>query len=292
MELASTREWRIRQASQADATAIGRLLERAAVRHIHADWHVPGDWLDSPGFVLCESDGQAGDPEPLGCLAVGADPPPAAWVRVGALRSMAESERCLAEMLDRTLPWLKQEGVSVLGWLPESLWPEPWLKALGMRKVNWIVTYGLEDLAVGDHRATSAIIRQVAVSDLPALAEIERDAFDPLWRHSARSLLLAYRQALTFEMADVNGRIVGFQYSVAGNDGASAHLVRLTVLPEAQGHGVGSSLLANALRGYTERGLTRVTLNTQLDNQASHRLYERFGFRQLGGRVPVWAMNV
>lgn len=292
MELARIGEWRIRQASSKDAAEISRLLGHASLRHIHADWHVPGDWLGSPGFVLCESSNQSDNSGLLGCLAVGADPPPAAWVRVGALSTMRGAERCLSEMVSMTLPWLRQCGVSILGWLPEGLWPERWLTALGMRKVNHIVTYGLEDVRFRDQDWGSTVIKPAAVNDMPRLAQIEEAAFDPLWRHSARSLQLAYRQALSFDMAEVEGRVVGFQYSVAGQDGRSAHLVRLTVLPEAQGHGVGSSLMAAALRGYARRGLSRATLNTQLDNRASHRLYERFGFRRLGDRVPVWAIDI
>ena len=154
------------------------------------------------------------------------------------------------------------------------------------------MTYTLERLAGHKQKTGPATIRPATTNELARLAEIEEAAFDPLWRHSANGLLLARRQALTFELAELEGQIVGFQYSVADRDGQTAHLVRLTVSPSAQGRGVGSGLLASALNGYATLGIKRVTLNTQRDNLPSHRLYERFGFRQLGDRAPVWAMEL
>jgi len=296
MESARSGEWRLRQATKGDAAKIGRLLKEAALSHVHLDWHLPVDWLGRPGFVLCEEATPAGaEASLLACLAVGADPPPAAWVHVAALKPGVDSERRLSEMVGETLPWLRENGVRILGWLPTELWPERWLAGSGFRIVNHIVTYALERTDFGAKRMGAeaiwpATIRPATASDLPLLAEIEEAAFDPLWRYSAKGLLLARRQALTFEVAELDGVIVGYQYSVAGQDGQSAHLVRLTVSPGAQGRGVGSGLMASALDGYARLGVKRVTLNTQLDNLPSHRLYERFGFGQLGDRAPVWAM--
>lgn len=292
MESARSGEWHLRRATKGDAAEIGRLLKVSALSHVHPDWHLPVDWLGSPGFVVCEEATPAGIESSLwGCLAVGVDPPPAAWVRVAALGSGAGLERRLSEMLEATLPWLREQGVTILGWLPTELWPERWLASAGFGIVNHIVTYDLERIDVEIRNFGPATIRPATLNDLPLLAEIEKMAFDPLWRYSAKGLLLAHGQALAFEIAELEGRIVGFQYSVAGRDGQSAHLVRLTVSPRAQGRGVGSGLMASALDGYARRGIKRVTLNTQLDNHPSRRLYKRFGFSQLGDRVPVWAME-
>lgn len=272
--------------------AIGRLLSSATMRHLHADWHLPVDWLGTPGFVLCEQEWAEGDEEIVACLAVGADPPPAAWVRVAAVKRDLYAERWLHEMLGQTLPWLRDHGVSILGWLAEEEWPERWLAGLGFRRVNWIITYSLNLTPVKATIPGPVAIRPATPADAPRLAEIEREAFDPLWRHSRQGVLAAFQEAMSFDVAELEGRVVGFQYSVDGHDGDSAHLVRLTVAPEAQGQGIGSSLLWAAMQAYGEKGLRRVTLNTQADNHASHRLYKRFGFQELANRVAVWAMPV
>jgi ribosomal protein S18 acetylase RimI-like enzyme len=292
MELANRRSWRIRGAGRQDAGEIGRLLGIAPLRHVHADWHLPADWLGTPGFVLCEQEQAADRTELLACLAAGVDPPPAAWVRVAAASRARGAEAWFDEMLRMIRPWLCDSGATVLGWLNDGAWPDPLLAGLGFQVANWIVTYQLDLSAPESLRRPTAAIRPATTADVGWLADIERAAFDPLWRHSQHGLLLAFREAIAFEVAEVDGRVVGFQYSVAGHDGASAHLVRLTVAPEAQGQGIGGSLLRSALLGYAKMGLQRVTLNTQADNHASHRLYERFGFRTLTGRVAVWAMTL
>jgi len=292
MELARRRKWRIREATEGDASAISRLLGTATLRHLHLDWHLPVDWLGAPGFALCEKVRAQGEPDLVACLAVGADPPPAAWVRVAAVKGDIDADDFLRKMLGPMLPWLQENGVTIIGWLQDPFWRDRWLEGAGFRRVNWIVTYGMEltdTLAPADDLPS---IRPVTPVDMPRLAEIEALAFEPLWRHSQQGLLRAFAQAISFDVAEQDGEIVGFQYSVAGQDDRSAHLVRLTVAPQTQGHGVGSSLVRAAFRGYARMGRRRITLNTQADNYASHKLYERFGFQRLTGRAAVWAMEI
>ena len=123
-------------------------------------------------------------------------------------------------------------------------------------------------------------------TDLEQLASLEKKAFNPLWRHSARGLGLARHQAFSFDVALLQGKIVGFQLSTPSEYGV--HLVRLTVDPDTHGLGIGSALLHHAFQQYHRRGKYRVTLNTQIDNEASQRLYRKFGFFASGQRFPVW----
>ncbi|MGD2077438.1 MAG: GNAT family N-acetyltransferase [Chloroflexota bacterium] len=292
MELARSDVCRVRQAVGDDAGEIGRLLGIAWLRHVHADWHLPVDWIGTPGFVLCELAHDERTMELVACLAVGADPPPAAWVRVAAVMRGESSLQQLREMLAVVLPWLQENQVSILGWLTESSWPSRWLRALGFTEVNRIITYSLDLRATELTETIRPRIRPATVVDMARLADIEQLAFEPLWRHSRHGLLLAFRQAVSFDVAEIDDRIVGFQYSVAGADDVSVHLVRLTVTPEAQGRGIGSDLMRTAFLGYKRIGAARVTLNTQADNHASHHLYERFGFKREGGGAAVWAIRL
>jgi ribosomal protein S18 acetylase RimI-like enzyme len=127
---------------------------------------------------------------------------------------------------------------------------------------------------------------------MAALAAVEAAAFDPLWRHSAEGLKLAQGQAICFDVALVGEQIAGFQYSASNYNGSSAHLVRITVHPAFQGTGVGSALMKAAIEQYRRQGLRRVSLNTQLDNFVSHRLYEKFGFYRSGDQLPVWVLEL
>jgi len=59
----------------------------------------------------------------------------------------------------------------------------------------------------------------------------------------------------------------------------NGHVCQISVVPEAQGHGLGLILLAHALQGLDRQGLATATLSVTADNAPARRLYELFGFR-------------
>jgi RimJ/RimL family protein N-acetyltransferase len=48
------------------------------------------------------------------------------------------------------------------------------------------------------------------------------------------------------------------------------------------------ALLADTLVRYAGFGISSVSLNTQVHNLPSHRLYAAFGFEPLSPPIPVW----
>lgn len=294
MEIANLPHLRGRLATAADAPAIHQLLRRAAYQHLHVDWHLPGDWLDTPGAVLVETakSHPAGPGHLCACLAVGADPPPAAWVRIFALNQIRNASLLLETMLQWVLPYLRAEGVNQLGWLPREGLSPHWVEASGFTLINQVETFVKEGLNVPhDTRPNENVqIRPVRAPDLPRLAAIEAEAFEPLWRHSAGSLRRGWHHARSFHVALLDGQIVGFQYSAESDRSYAAHLVRLTVSSTAQRKGIGSALMIAALDSYRRQGVRRVSLNTQADNMASKRLYRKFNFEPVGERLPVWCL--
>lgn len=305
MEFANhERNYEVRTAVSSDAREITQLLKRVPYSHVHVDWRLPVDWLGEPGFVAL--------PEPMfsteqrrsvaakflpprerlqGCLAATADPPPAAWVRVASVAAAADPQTALAAMLAHVEDYLRETAVTQLGWLAVQDWPNAWLPDLGFRRANEIETYMKEDAGLPKITAVSRlVIRPAQLSDMPHLAAIEALAFDPLWRYSADALALANRQALCFDVAELDDDIVGFQLSSWAGDGA--HLVRITINPNIQKQGIGSALLAHAITTYRQRGLSRISLNTQVDNIASQYLYRKFGFIASQQRFPVWVKDL
>jgi GNAT superfamily N-acetyltransferase len=300
MEIANLDEATIRLATAKDSEGILHLLNEAAYTHIHADWHVPGDWLDTPGFVVSEGRfpsksfthfGRSGR-KLMACLAAAADPYPAAWVRLAAIRQRPFAQENLAALMDAVLPYLVESGVTELGWLAVESWPDELLRDFGFQRMNWITTFIKEGLDIPRIPECDLQIRPVRPEDMEFLAVMEAEAYDPLWRHSAESLRLAYGQSICFDVALLEEQIVGFQKTASNNQGSGAHQVRITVHPSYQGNGVGSALMKAAIEEYRKRGLRRVSLNTQLDNIASHQLYEKFGFYQTGDQLPVWVLEL
>jgi ribosomal-protein-alanine N-acetyltransferase len=193
--------------------------------------------------------------------------------------------------MDHVVAELQQEPISQIGWLLTEAWPAEWLTALGFRHLIQIETHVKEPLEETWVASVPGLqIRPVRSEEMAVLAEIEAVAFEPLWRHSATALGLARQQAGSFDVAVLDGRIAGFQFSTRSPRGA--HLARMTVHPAYQGRGIGAALLAEAISQYRAEGLRRVTLNTQVDNLASKRLYGRFGFRPSGEEFPVWVREV
>ena len=289
----------VRMAEKGDSSAITRLLRRVPYMHIHADWRLPADWLGTPGFVVLPERDYEGEngrfpankfllPQTglLGCLAATADPSPAAWVRVAAV---GESRDMLAAMVAQVAAYLQETAVTELCWLATRAWPDTWLPDLGFFQVNFIETYLKDDGWLPEGTAVpDLIIRPAELTDMAVLEKIETAAFEPMWRHSAETFALASRQALCFDVAEMDGEIVAFQLSTRTDSGA--HLVRLTVDPRVQRQGIGSAILAHAIQTYHRHGLRQVSLNTQLDNISSQFLYRKFGFHASGQRFPVWLL--
>lgn len=276
----------VRRATRADAGAIQQLLQLGAYIHLHVDWRVPGDWLGTPDFVVYTRAADTDADTVAACLAVGADPLPAAWVRVAATRTVAAYGQCEA-MWAAVLEGLEPD-INEVAWFITDNWPLHWLDRLGFVPVSTVLGFRKDDLEPVPFSAPVGLdLRPALMEELPALAEMEAAAFEPRWRHSAQSLYLAWRQSLSFDVATLDGQPVGFQFSTGGN--GSAHLARMTIHPQWQGQGIGAALMARALEGYGRRKVRGVTLNTQEDNIASQRLYGRFGFRPTGQKYPVWS---
>lgn len=290
----------VRVAKKEDAGTIMRLLQQAAYTHYHVDWRLPADWIGDEGFVVyLEKEGQArrwgswGNGGLAGCLAVAADPPPAAWVRVASIATRERPELVLATMLAAVLPGLQKTAVSQLAWLAVEEWPDNWLAPLGFYRISQLETYikrqmSIPSVAPSLHPLT---FRPAQLDDLATLADIEAAAYAPLWRHSSQALAHAFSQAFSFDVIEVDGRIIGFQLSTrSGYNGA--HLARMTIRPEWQQQGVGSALLTQTLQQYQTHGIRHVSLNTQVENIASQRLYKKFGFQANGERLPIWCLDI
>lgn len=63
-----------------------------------------------------------------------------------------------------------------------------------------------------------------------------------------------------------------------------AHLLNITVKPESQGRGLGLHLLEHLMKQARTMGAGECFLEVRDSNRAAYRLYERFGFNEIGRR--------
>jgi ribosomal protein S18 acetylase RimI-like enzyme len=129
-------------------------------------------------------------------------------------------------------------------------------------------------------RAPAVRLRRGRGSDVPAVLDVDGQAFDPFWRFDEAGLADARTATPThrFRVAatDPDGRVVG--YHVTGRAGGLGYLQRLAVHPDRFGQGVGTALVGDSLAWCRRRGCTSVLVNTQEANGRALRLYERLGF--------------
>jgi ribosomal-protein-alanine N-acetyltransferase len=63
-----------------------------------------------------------------------------------------------------------------------------------------------------------------------------------------------------------------------------AHLLNITVKPQSQGRGLGLRLLEHLMMRARERGGRECFLEVRASNGPAYRLYERYGFNEIGRR--------
>jgi ribosomal protein S18 acetylase RimI-like enzyme len=291
MEFANAEDVAARQARETDLLMLSRLMEDAAYRHRHADWFLPSEWLNTPSFVVVDTVSHSQN-HLLGCLAVTTEVLPAAWVRLAAIRNRDHADQLMENMLKQVIPFLQQSGVKELGWLISYGWPGSIFNRNGFSITNWIVTY---DAPTGEQDPIiqpDVNVRPAELTDMDELADIETKAFEPLWRLNVRTLNRAYDQAFSFDVATLDDVVVGFQLSLLSHNKSQAHLVRITVDPAFQRQGVGTALVSTLMSECFRRGIKQISLNTQIDNISSHRLYEKFQFQRTGDQIPLYTKRI
>jgi ribosomal protein S18 acetylase RimI-like enzyme len=137
---------------------------------------------------------------------------------------------------------------------------------------------------------TSFHLRPAHPEDIHALAMMDARAFDPIWHYPANDLLeLMIRGRL--HIAEDAGTIAGYSGLLLNNNG-EAHLARLAVNPDYQGHGIGRRLLVDAIESARSDGCREFALNTQSSNQRSQALYRSVGMVETGVKLPVYVLTI
>lgn len=125
-----------------------------------------------------------------------------------------------------------------------------------------------------------------------AVAEVDRDAFGPLWGNDTASLR-DIRRATPHHRARIvrDGRtIAGF--AISGAAGDNGYLQRLAVASTHRRSGYARDLVADALRWMQANGTTSVLVNTGVGNTAALALYEAFGFHRLPHELTIAELRI
>jgi ribosomal-protein-alanine N-acetyltransferase len=124
------------------------------------------------------------------------------------------------------------------------------------------------------------------VSDLDEVLAIERASFPNPWsRHAFTYELTENRVARLWVArpeAPAGGPVIGYVCLWVIAD--EVHVTNFAVRPDQRGRGTGRDLLGTVLELYRQQGSTRAALEVRPSNHTARRLYEAFGFQQVGLR--------
>jgi len=129
-----------------------------------------------------------------------------------------------------------------------------------------------------------ATLRLMTPADLDAVLLLEIDLFgDEAWsRQMLEGELAEQPRSRYYLVADDDGAIAAYAGLLVA--GAQADVLTLAVAVGRWGRGIGSALLEALLTEAARRGCTEVFLEVRTDNIRAQRLYQRYGFRQIGIR--------
>jgi ribosomal protein S18 acetylase RimI-like enzyme len=264
------------------------LLSRNFNTHVHLDWQDTDHWItsDPPWIRLAWMEGTL-----VGVLGLSPALERTSWVRLAGVLDHVPPAPVLSALWADVLPDLRDGDVRTVAMLMIRDWPIEVVRPLGFTFAEQIVTLRRADqIPPADVLPEGWQIRPTRADDIPAMTAVDHAAFVPPWQMSMGDIYQAEKvgahSTVVLAPGEEGPHIVGYQISTMYFDGA--HLARLAVHPSAQGQGVGTALVAETLRYFARRGLYVMTVNTQMSNAASHRVYERLGFRHNGYDLPVW----
>jgi ribosomal-protein-alanine N-acetyltransferase len=275
----------VRQAVPGDRSQLAELVHFEANVHRHLDWRPPLDWLGESPFLVAEKGGML-----LATLACPQDPQGIAWVRLFAAASVLPVSRAWTALWEAIQGWFATQdgGPVTIAAIPLQPWFETELQKTAFVRETRVVML-IRDCRVplqASRVDLDVTIRPMLLDDFSAVSLVDCAAFVPLWQNSHCCLQMAYGQAVYATVMELHGQIIAYQISTGTSGGA--HLARLAVVPEQQGHGFGQVLVYDLLREFQERGVRFVSVNTQENNASSLAVYRKMGFQPTGEAMPVY----
>ena len=272
----------VRPAITKDRSQLASLLHFETFVHRHLDWRPPLDWLGHEPYVVVERGGRI-----AAALACPPDPPSVAWVRMFVSSAAMPPEEAWEMLWPAARHLLSGKAVQSVAAIPLQSWfRELLIKSEFEHVHNVVLLVWDRDHEEHPEPSREAHIRRMRRMDLEAVAAVDTASFGPIWRNSLELLELAYKQALIATVAELDGRIVGYQISTPSPIGA--HLARLAVHPDAQGHGIGYALVRNLIAYCKSPRNCQISVNTQHNNSTSLALYNKAGFSRTGEKFPVY----
>jgi putative acetyltransferase len=141
----------------------------------------------------------------------------------------------------------------------------------------------------------NVFIRSIKPGDNPALAKIVRNTLAEFGANHPGTVFydpttddlynLFQKERSIYYVAERNKVIAGGAgiYPSDGLPPDTCELVKMYLLPQARGHGLGKILINRSLDFAKQAGYEKVYLETMPELKQALKIYEKFGFKYLGG---------
>jgi len=138
-------------------------------------------------------------------------------------------------------------------------------------------------------------IRDLQKEDNPALAKVVKDTLAEFGANHPNTVYYDPTTDALFEvfqtprskyfLAELNNKIVGGGgiYPTDGLPPDTCELVKMYLLPEARGLGLGRTLIEKCIEEAAENGFKKIYLETMPELKQALSVYEKFGFEYLKG---------
>ena len=221
--------------------------------------------------------------------------PPSAWLGgFGVTWSQGERfEEYLDPLLEQIIQRVAAHGAQSLyysGGDIDNDWLGDSLAKRGFTLTTLLRSYDKSDFTIPSEGNAQAPVRPFAPDDVPGVLAVEQACFAPLWQRDAADILDVAETYPYFVVAEDEHGIVGYQFNTV--DAVTGYLVRIAVHPRAWGTGVGTRLMAEAVRYFQQRRVWKIVLNTEEENYRAHALYQWFGFQLIEPRGFVLGRDI
>jgi ribosomal-protein-alanine N-acetyltransferase len=275
----------VRSADLNDHQQLSNLIFFETRLHRHLDWRSPLEWLGAPYYWALEEDRQI-----TAALACPTEVDGIAWVRLFVYTGHWSPENAWGHLWDTAKEAITHAGGATVAAIAMQPWFQRVLADGNFENHQQIVMLEWHSQSWTSTKADGIRIRRMTEADIPTVTRVDNAAFEPLWHNSFDTLQRAFSQALVATVAESREGIVGYQLTTG--HGQRAHLARLAVHPSLQGRGFGRALLSDLFAYLTRTGATRLSVNTQSDNNVSLKLYKNMGFNRTGEEYPVYTFEV
>lgn len=133
--------------------------------------------------------------------------------------------------------------------------------------------------------ARQIVIEKAVPNDGKTIYEIGTLCFSDAWREETVLHDMEGDYSCYF-IAKVDGEIVGYGcFWFIADEG---QLVNIGVRPDYRSQGIGEAILTRGIEEARERGMRTMFLEVRVSNLGAQKMYEKFGFQNLGLRKKVY----